>query len=238
MMLPDEAKIWCLVALAYQEELGEEVILDEDDIRKNWTMKLCENFKKPAGATGENDRSILHCIEIERCIQYRTNPGILGASSGENEHDPEDDYLDATISGQSSWVDSGALTEDRADAEIKANNQLPFVLNVPNLPSIELPEVSDAVPVAANIICSGSTTAPNSNPPGSTTTTNANPPGRTIAIYRNPPGRTNFSMRPHCICIGDSISLMHSFNKSFVSNSINTKHSSNKNRGFVLKTLD
>jgi hypothetical protein len=47
--------------------------------------KLCNNFKKPTGATGENGDRIQRCIEIERRIQGKTSSGILGASSGEEE---------------------------------------------------------------------------------------------------------------------------------------------------------
>ena len=53
-ILPDGAEEWCLVALAYREESKEEVLLSIDDIKKNWVKKLCNQFKKPTGRTGQD----------------------------------------------------------------------------------------------------------------------------------------------------------------------------------------
>ena len=45
-ILPDGAEAWQLVALAYNQESGEEVLCSEDDLHKNWVKKHCNNFKK------------------------------------------------------------------------------------------------------------------------------------------------------------------------------------------------
>ena len=53
-ILPDGEEGWCLVPLMYKEESKEEVLWAEDDLKKNWVKKLCNNFKKPTGRTGQD----------------------------------------------------------------------------------------------------------------------------------------------------------------------------------------
>lgn len=79
-ILPNGLDAWRLIAIAYKEESGEDSLCTEDNLPRNWVHKLCNNFKKPTGATGENGDRNQRCIEIERCIQGKTNSGILGAS--------------------------------------------------------------------------------------------------------------------------------------------------------------
>ena len=80
-------EVWPLIAVAYKEESGEDVVWDEDNIHRNWTRKLCNNFKKPIGAIGENADCILCCIEIEWQIRSKTNLTILRASSSKDDDD-------------------------------------------------------------------------------------------------------------------------------------------------------
>ena len=51
-ILPNGNEGWHLVALAYQHESGEEILRSEDDLKKNWVRKLCNNMKKPTGRMG------------------------------------------------------------------------------------------------------------------------------------------------------------------------------------------
>ena len=44
-LLPNGNEGWRLVALAYQQESGEENLHYEDDLKKNWFCKLCNNMK-------------------------------------------------------------------------------------------------------------------------------------------------------------------------------------------------
>ena len=53
-ILPDGIEGWHLVALMYKEKSKEEVLWAEDDLKKNWIKKLCNNFKKPTGRTGQD----------------------------------------------------------------------------------------------------------------------------------------------------------------------------------------
>ena len=55
-LLPNGNKGWSLVALAYKEESGEENLRSEDDLKKNWVRKLCNNMKKPTGRMGRTPR--------------------------------------------------------------------------------------------------------------------------------------------------------------------------------------
>ena len=81
-LLPNGNEGWRLVALAYKEESGEEILRSEDDVKKNWVQKLCNNMKKPTGRMGTDAKDrINQCIGIERRILDKMTSGILEASS-------------------------------------------------------------------------------------------------------------------------------------------------------------
>ena len=75
-ILPQGAEGWRLVAASYKTASGEPDLRDHEALRENWVKKLCNNFKKPTGRTGENGDRIAHCIEIERRIQEAANAAI------------------------------------------------------------------------------------------------------------------------------------------------------------------
>ena len=77
-ILPQGAEGWRLVAASYKTASGEPDLRDHEALRENWVKKLCNNFKKPTGRTGENGDRIARCIEIERRIQEAANAAILG----------------------------------------------------------------------------------------------------------------------------------------------------------------
>ena len=81
-ILPNGSEAWCLVAIAYKEKSREEHLRSEDDLKRNWVHKLCNNMKKPTGRSGvdPNDHTN-RCLEIRRKILDKTALGILGASS-------------------------------------------------------------------------------------------------------------------------------------------------------------
>ena len=82
--MPNGNEGWRLVALAYQQESGEEILRSEDDSKKNWFCKLSNNMKKPTGKMGADAKDhINRCIVIKRRILDKTSSGILGASSEE-----------------------------------------------------------------------------------------------------------------------------------------------------------
>ena len=64
--LPNGELGWKTVAVAYQEQSREEVLRDHADIKKHWIKKLCNEMKKPTGATGENNDRIARCIAIKK----------------------------------------------------------------------------------------------------------------------------------------------------------------------------
>jgi hypothetical protein len=77
-ILPNGNEGWRIVALAYKEESGEEILRSEDDLKKNWVRKLCNNMKKSTGRMGADVKDrINHCIAIERRILDKTSSGIL-----------------------------------------------------------------------------------------------------------------------------------------------------------------
>jgi hypothetical protein len=85
-ILPNGTEAWRLVAAAYKEQSGEDNLRSEDDLKRNWVRKLCNNMKKPTGGSGADstkDRTN-RCIEIQRKILDKTASGILGASSDDD----------------------------------------------------------------------------------------------------------------------------------------------------------
>ena len=77
--LPQGLEGWRGVALAYQRESMETVLCWGEDLRDNWTKKLCNRMQKPTGKPGENTDRIFRCIAIERRIQDEAAAAILGA---------------------------------------------------------------------------------------------------------------------------------------------------------------
>ena len=46
-ILPNGADGWHLVAIAYKNKPGDNILRSEDDLERNWVRKLCNNMKKP-----------------------------------------------------------------------------------------------------------------------------------------------------------------------------------------------
>jgi hypothetical protein len=57
---------WQTIALAYQEQLKEEVLHDSTDMKKHWIKVLCNGMKMPTGWTGEPGDRIHRCMAIEK----------------------------------------------------------------------------------------------------------------------------------------------------------------------------
>ena len=93
-LLPQGTEGWRQVATAYHSASRESDVRDAEALRDNWVKKLCNNFKKPTGRTGENGDRIARCIAIERRIQDAANAAILGVSSAESDHDNEENEDD------------------------------------------------------------------------------------------------------------------------------------------------
>ena len=95
-------------------------------------QKLCNNYKKPAGVTGEIDDRINRCIEIDRRIQQSTNLGMLGASSGEDsslKSSSSATYDEASVREDSQGIDNWMEVDDGVDEDfspppINLNNEV------------------------------------------------------------------------------------------------------------------
>ena len=92
--LPQGTEGWRQVATAYHTASQEKDIRDADALCDNWVKKLCNNFKKPTGCTGENGDRIKRCITIEHHIQDEANAAALVVSSAESEHKDEENEDD------------------------------------------------------------------------------------------------------------------------------------------------
>ena len=103
--LPQGYKAWKLVAALYQSRSKEFDTCDAAVIRDHWVKKLCNNFKKPTGMTGEAGDRVCRCIEIEWSIQRKASAGILGIDSAKSSHGSDDGsrYSDEVASVQNEF---------------------------------------------------------------------------------------------------------------------------------------
>lgn len=141
-LLPNGNEGWRLVALAYQQESGEEILRSEDDLKKNWFRKLCNSMKKPTGRMGADAKDrINRCIQIERKILDKTSSGVLGASSEE----------DVAPSSSSSSADEEAKEESEDEDEVVPGTEVQpqdfaSFSQPPALPPLEFPNEQDTHP--------------------------------------------------------------------------------------------
>jgi hypothetical protein len=60
--LPNGVQGWQEVAFLYQQQSGELVLQDYEDVKRHWVNKCCNKFKKPTGNPGDPKRDmILRC---------------------------------------------------------------------------------------------------------------------------------------------------------------------------------
>jgi hypothetical protein len=84
--LPQGALGWQEVAALYQFRSQESVLRDYEDVKRHWTEKLCNKFKKPTGDPGDPVRDkILRCQRIHQKILAKSSSVVMGADSGEDE---------------------------------------------------------------------------------------------------------------------------------------------------------
>jgi hypothetical protein len=80
--LPNGAQAWQEVAALYQARSGESLLRDHDDVKRHWTDKCCNKFKKPTGSPGDPKRDmILRCQRIQQRILKKSASSIMGADS-------------------------------------------------------------------------------------------------------------------------------------------------------------
>jgi hypothetical protein len=214
-ILPNGSEAWRLVAMAYKEESGEAELRTEKDLKRNWLRKLCNNYKKPTGATGGIEDRVNRCIEIDRRIQRSTDSGLLGASSGE---DNAGDYLSDS---SSSSVEEASLQDDDQD-------QYDFMAEEGDEDEEQDPTAD--IPVAS-VAVHQDTTNPTPNEetnPTPNEESNTNKAGHNNA--RSPASSRYTPRRKSSAASKNSASSGKSGGK--------TKNSSNKERGSVLKTMD
>jgi hypothetical protein len=107
------------VATAYQKISKEEALWDTNDIKKHWIKNLCNNMKKPTGATCENGDRVNRCMKIEKKIMQKTNSGLLGFSL-------EDENLNLSEAGTARDEDDsrGEEGEEEGDYLLGANDDI------------------------------------------------------------------------------------------------------------------
>jgi len=60
------AYAWEQVVNLYKERSGENVVCDQDDVKRHWVEKLCNEFKKPTVSAGGAVQKILSWL-VRRC---------------------------------------------------------------------------------------------------------------------------------------------------------------------------
>ena len=149
-LLPNGNEGWRLVALAYKEESGEENLRSEDDLKKNWVRKLCNNMKKPTGRMGADAKDrINQCIEIERRILNKSSSGILGGSD-EDELNPSSSSSSDNEDGEYKQHES---SEEEEEEELLAT-ETTFTPPppVPTLPPMDVTDRTDGNADAADAV--------------------------------------------------------------------------------------
>ena len=149
-LLPNGNEGWRLVALAYKEESGEENLRSEDDLKKNWVRKLCNNMKKPTGRMGADAKDrINQCIEIERRILDKSSSGILGGSD-EDELNPSSPSSSDNEDGEYKQPES---SEEEEEEELLAT-ETTFTPPppVPTLPPMDVTDRTDGNADAADTV--------------------------------------------------------------------------------------
>ena len=56
-------------------------------MKKHWIENLCNGMKNPTGSTGEKNDWVHQSIAIKKLILDKTNLGLLGLSSDDNDED-------------------------------------------------------------------------------------------------------------------------------------------------------
>ena len=84
-LLPNGELGWQAVAAEYQKASKEDCERDSTDVKKHWIKNLCNGMKKPTGSTGEKTDRVHQCIAIEKQILDKTNSGLLGISSDDED---------------------------------------------------------------------------------------------------------------------------------------------------------
>ena len=179
-LLPNGNKGWHLVALAYKEESGEENLRSEDDLKKNWVRKLCNNMKKPTGRMGADAKDqINQCIAIERRSLDKSSSGILGESS-EDEMNPSSSSSSSSEDGEYKQEESSEEEEEVVPGmqvqphQVGMFSQPPPLLALPPMDVMDMSEGNeDATDLMDTTINSATTDAVVNDPVSRTATTRA-----------------------------------------------------------------
>jgi hypothetical protein len=110
---------WASVSAQYREASEEDDFRDPKDLKEHWIWKLCNNYKKPTGKTGEPGDRIHRCQEIDRLINLDNEARVMGATSGEEE-EIDDGYVSSGMEDISAGGNDGHADQD--DAEGGAEN--------------------------------------------------------------------------------------------------------------------
>jgi hypothetical protein len=115
-LLPYGSDGWASVSSQYRDASEEEDFRDPKDLKDHWVRKLCNNFKKPTGKTGEPGDRIHRCQEIDRMINSNNEARVMGASSGD-EAELEDGYVSSGMEDAVSFTRGDDEHGDETNAE-------------------------------------------------------------------------------------------------------------------------
>ena len=229
-ILPNGSEAWRLVAAAYKEKSREANLRSEDDLKRNWVRKLCNNMKKPTGRSGAdpNDRTN-RCIEVQRKILDKTASGILGASS-----DDDNRFAPSSLSlslSSSSDGEVGPGTELQVSpVHFQSNDD---VESTDGNEATANAEATDVAESSANIcaITEGSTedTTPDVEVAFATSTHS-----RPSSVARRLSPRSSSSMSTSA----PPIPQPQKVQSSRTSKTNKTKNSTNRERGLVTKSIE
>ena len=217
---PNGAEGWRLVALAYKEESKETILRTEKELRDNWVKKLCNNFKKPTGMTGEMGDRVLRCIVIERRIMEMTDSVFLGVES-----DDKFDHEDGPPTGFGGEERAGLSDNEEGDDLYSRQGEdidVPYEIGGEAVSSLELEEAGGTPTTAV----SGGMSAQGAS--SFSRVTSSRPESR---IFSSCPESRASSSHPKSHA--SSLASRKSTQTYHNINNITTKNSTNKERGSV-----
>jgi hypothetical protein len=138
-VLPNGEYGWQTVALAYQEQLKEEILCNSTDMKNHWIKVLCNGMKKPSGQRGEAGNRITGAWQLKKKIK-KNHSGMMGYLLLEDEATleggemVEENALQASLFGGASASVGGKVNVVNKSMELADQDDVDIL--VPNIPPL------------------------------------------------------------------------------------------------------
>ncbi len=151
--LPQGSLGWQEVAALYQFRSQETILRDHEDIKRYWSQKLCNKFKKPTGHPGDPVRDqILRCQRIHARILAKSASAVMGAASDEDSDvEEEEEEAEDNEDDEEEEVDE----KEEEEVVIQETQQQPYDPDMtqldPVMPPLNAPPLSASDLLSLNV---------------------------------------------------------------------------------------